>query len=243
MLHVKAQSGGPPSPQMQGATIHPATAEDCAFIARATLYAERAHLDVGIWDVFFAGEDDEAKLRCLAQCAATVEASHLHWRHFLIARSDDAGGRAMGSCSRYVAPVSAEATYRGLGEVAGRLLGWSAAQQEAASRRLGFMTDAAAWPDLPIYDGSCFLETVFTEADCRGRGVASALVSRCIADGQRMGAPRCFLLAAIGNDGAIRVYRKAGLATVGQLLHAECQSVLGVPGFDIMVVEFTRDKS
>jgi ribosomal protein S18 acetylase RimI-like enzyme len=217
--------------------ITAATAEDCTFIARATLYAERAHLDVGIWDVFFAGEDDEAKLRCLASCAETVEQSHLHWQHFLIARSTE-DGRQAGSCSRYMAPVSADATYHGLKEVARRLLSWSDAQHEAACRRLSFLTDAASWPDLPIFEGSCYLETVFTEADFRGQGVASALLSRCMADGAQMGASRCFLLAAIGNDGAIRIYSRGGLQRVGQLLHADCQSALGVAGFDIMVMEF-----
>ena len=219
-------------------TIAAATAEDCAFIARATLYAERAHLDVGIWDLFFEDEDDETKLRCLASCAETAEQSHLHWRHFLVARSAE-DGKPVGSCSRYMAPVSADATYLALKEVTRQLLGWSDDQHLAACGRLSFLTDSANWPDLPIYEGSCFLETVFTESSCRGRGVASVLLDKCMRDGDRMGASRCFLLAAIGNNGALRVYNRSGLKQVAQLLHADCQSSLGLPGFDIMVMEYT----
>ena len=219
-------------------TITAATAEDCAFIARATLHAERAHLDVGIWDLFFENEDDETKLRCLASCAETAEQSHLHWRHFLVARSAE-DGMPVGSCSRYMAPVSADATYLALREVTRRLLGWSNDQHLAACGRLSFLTDSANWPDLPIYEGSCLLETIFTESSCRGRGVASVLLDKCMKDGDRMGASRCFLLAAIGNDGALRVYNRSGLKQVAQLLHADCQSALGVPGFDIMVMEYT----
>ena len=224
---------------MAAITITAATVEDCAFIARSTLHAERAHLDVGIWDVFFVGEDDETKLRCLAACAETLAQSHLHWRHFLIARSTE-DGRQAGSCSRYMAPVSAEVTYQGLKGVAHTLLGWSDAQHEAACQRLNFLTDASSWPDLPIYEGSCYLETVFTDGDFRGRGVASDLVAQCIKDAQQMNALRCFLIVAIGNESATRIYKKAGLRQVGQLLHADCQSTLGLPGFDIMVAEITE---
>jgi GNAT superfamily N-acetyltransferase len=184
-------------------------------------------LEVGIWDVFFQGEDDPTKLRCLASCAETVELSHLHWRHFLIARSlpeleEEADKPVVtvpvGSCSRYMSPVSADATYDGLKEVARRLLNWTDDQHREACERLNFLRDEASWPDLPIFQGTCFLETVFTEASHRGRGVASGLIRRCIEDGRQMGAARCFLLAAIGNNGATRVYHKAGV-----------QSSLGIP--------------
>jgi hypothetical protein len=84
------------------------------------------------------------------------------------------------------------------------------------------------------------LETVFTEASHRGKGIASALLKRCIEDGEYMGAARCFLLVAIGNDGALRVYNKLGLKTVAQLLHPDCQAALGLPGFNILVRDFPK---
>jgi hypothetical protein len=61
--------------------ITSATSDDCGFIARASMAAERAHLQVGIWDVFFSGCDDDTKLLCLSSCSETCEESHLHWKH------------------------------------------------------------------------------------------------------------------------------------------------------------------
>ena len=220
--------------------ITPATANDVDFIARATMGAERAHLNIGIWDVFFAGCDDNTKLECLASCSTIYEESHLHWKHFLIARSSlQEDGHPIGSCSRYLTPpISANNTYVALKEITARILQWNEKEYDKALARINFMRDPSGWPNLSIYQGSCFLETVYTEASHRGQGVASALLQQCMEDGKQMGAKRCLLLAAIGNDGALRVYTKLGLKVVGQHLHPETVAALGLPGFDIMVKDF-----
>lgn len=231
---------------MTGIQTRAATAKDCDFIARATMGAERAHLDTGIWDVYFAGYSVEDKLRCLSACSASCEMSHLHYKHFIIAEMENDAMTGMnnpvGSCSRYMDPVSARVTYDvGLKEVVTRLLNWSEKQHEEACARLNFLRDLANWPDLPanIFSGTCFIETVYTEAASRGKGVASCLLKRCIDDGKTMGAARCFLLAAIGNTKAINVYSREGFNSIAQLVHDDCQHALGVPGFDIMVQEFS----
>ena len=193
-------------------------------------------MDVGIWDVFFAGLRNSDKLRCLVSCSETFDLSHLHYSHFILAVEEE-GLTPVGSCSRFVAPVSAQETYKGLKTVTAKLLDWSEQQHADAFARLNFLRDPAFWPDLPMYAGTCFLETVYTEEAHRGKGIASSLLNKCIKDGHGLGAKRNFLLADICNDAAIRIYTKAGLQTVAQLLHADCQSALGLPGFDIMVRE------
>jgi hypothetical protein len=218
-------------------SIDYATKDDCEFIAKATIYAERALLGVGMWDVFFEGHEEYSISKCLTLCSSTVENSHLNWRNFIIARYN---GVPVASCSRYMKPFSVIATYDGLKDITTTLLNWEDKEYDAACDRLDFLRDESSWPDLPIYEGTCFIETVFTEILHRKKGIASMLMRRCISDGENMGAARCFLLAAIGNDKAIRIYNNVGLTKVAQLIHPKCQRLLKLPGFEIMTREFTK---
>ena len=223
-------------------TITPAVAEDAAFIAKATLLAERAHVSVGMWDVYFKGESEETMLKCLEECAATVEESHLHFRHFLLARSKK-DGRAVSTCSSYVAPTSVIRTFDCLKDVTFRLIQWNEKRCKMARNSVEFLCCPEPWPALDIYSGSCFLETMYTESSFRGQGVASALLQRHIDKNREAGAARAFLMCAIGNEGALRMYNRLQLLQVGRHCHSDTPHLLGVEGFYVLVREFPENSA
>jgi len=101
------------------------------------------------------------------------------------------------------------------------------------------MRDEGAWPDLPIYDRTWWIETVYTQESYRGKGIAEALLKRCIQEGQARGVSRTGLLCAIGNDGAKRLYHRCGLKEVGHFRHSGCGPALHVPGFHILCKSFS----
>ena len=111
------------------------------------------------------------------------------------------------------------------------------------------MREESAWPDVPgqpIYEGTWWLETVFTEEGHRGKGVATALLRACMDEGRAHSIttggtpPRAGILCAIGNDIALRVYRKLGLSEVGRMVHGDCQGILQCPGFHILTMCYSR---
>ena len=235
--------------------ISRATAEDTSFLAKATLLvmlyverefmctkiiqvqAERAHTGRGVWDAVL-GENGmivDGAMQCLEEVIRNCEAAHIHYHHFLVARTAD--GTPVASCSAYPYPdYDISKTYKCLESVVLNILGWSEEKYKQQLSKLDFLKEV--FPDDLPWNGSWFLETIFTEPDYRGRGLSGRLVKECLDEGRKRGMARSLLIAAEGNSKALRVYLKQGYEVVGQAYAEEAVAVLGCRGFEIMKLEF-----
>lgn len=74
-----------------------------------------------------------------------------------------------------------------------------------------------------------FVDDLFVRADCRGEGVASALVAAVRAECARRGVRALYVEVGADNGAARRVYQGAGMADTGRLLLA---APLAVPVHD-----------
>jgi ribosomal protein S18 acetylase RimI-like enzyme len=184
------------------------------------------------------GENSEiidGGLQCLEEVSRSCTEAHLYYGHFLVMRTAD--GRGVACCSAYPFPeYDINKTFACLGPITQRVLGWSDSVFQDHLSRLDFLK--TAFPDDVPWDGSWFLETVYTEPEFRGRGLSSQLVSRCLEQGKEAGASHSLLIAAQGNDGAKRIYLKQGYEIIGQANSEEAFSVLGCGGFDIFKFKF-----
>ena len=218
-------------------TVDRATASDAAFIAKATLLAERAHTGKGIWDAVLGdnGVILEGGMACLEDVVESCPTAHIYFGNFFIIRSED--GKPVASCSCYPSPdYGLTTTFEALKPIVAKHLGWKAEEFQQHIAKLDFMN--SAFPDDIPWDKSWFLETIYTEPEYRQRGLSSQLISRCIEEGKKYGAPRCLLIPAIGNDGAKRVYLNQGFVTIGEAKAPEAFDLLGCPGFEIMKLDF-----
>ena len=224
-----------------GFTIGTARAEHAAFIATATLLAERANLGKGMWDTFFdiGGLSTEAQaLTCLEALVGAVERfpyNHLAYTNFFLAY--DAAGLPVGSCSCYAEPTGIPKTWKALKVLSQEVLGWTKEQFQTGFMRLACMREDGAWPDLDIYNKTIWLETVYTAPSARRQGVSRALLRHCMEHGCSLldGSPaRVNILCAIGNDPALYLYKSMGLLHVGQFTHADALSCFNSPGFDVL---------
>ena len=187
-----------------------ATLEDCAFIAKATLNAERGNEDIGMWDYFFnAGRDatnrisEELILQCLEKCSASIECSIIYYKYFFIAKSstDDTpvGALSVSNSS------SLKATILEMNDIASEVLGWDSATHEAAANRLHFLLDPSGWQNIPeeIFDNVVLFETMYVEASFRGQNIASNLIEHCMAVARDvLKGKRVLLMCASGNNRA-----------------------------------------
>lgn len=198
--------------------------------------AERAHTGKGVWDAVL-GEDDvivDGAMQCLEEVIRHCEAAHIHYRHFLVARTAD--GTPVASCSAYPYPdYDISKTYKCLEPVAMKILNWSEDKYKQQISKLDFLK--ATFPEDVPWNGSWFLETIYTEPEYRGRGLSGRLVNLCLEEGRKRGMTRSLLIAAEGNSQALRVYLKQGYEIIGQAYAEEALHVLGCRGFEIMKLE------
>jgi GNAT superfamily N-acetyltransferase len=225
-------------------------------------------------------------VRCLEAVVATSEESHIHYRHFFVARgegthcttpptttpppttaatssgqipsppessthvatssttqkpevsSPEVRSSRLGCASCYMSPASLYTSLAALESITADIMDWNDVFYTAAMKRVDFFFDKHAWPKLPSFKSCCYVETMFVEAQARGRGLAKVLLQRCeekaIADFKPK-ALQMFLMCALGNDGAKQVYLKGGFDVIGQFQHRKAAQLLGTDGFDIMI--------
>jgi ribosomal protein S18 acetylase RimI-like enzyme len=200
----------------------PATAEDAAFIAWVMQEAARSHLEKGIWDFAFPGEDAQR----LAILAKVITTERVHFGHFSRFRVLEVDGE----------PASALATYEnsehgleqlqlGIAEAL-TALGWSPEELQALAERFG----SFAATGYPNPDGLWIVEWVATRPEFRGRSLIRRLLLEILEEGRERGFTRAQIGYLLGNIRAKSAYEGVGFKWVEEHCHPDFEREYGTPG-------------
>lgn len=216
------------------------TAEDCHFIARAVVMAERSHLPKhdhrSMYDHFFQANctSKEQMFKCIEKFAAVPGVTHFY-KNFLIAK-DTITGKPVGALACY--PHRWEDFFSTAFEgVTEEVLGWSHKQFQRALDSLKWLTEQHHWPHehIPWDDETCMLDAVFVESEYRCQGICSSLIERCLTMLQEKSCKHVIVLVAMGNEKAKRLYEKYGLEERGKMRSISCSVFLGHQGYHVLV--------
>ncbi len=182
-----------------------AVADDANFLGRASFLAERAHTGIGIWDVVFPERTEEV----LAHACLNDTNSHLHFTNFKTLKNKFTGINVGAACGFLYDNFSVTKSMPGLTR-AMMELGIVSSEDEGKERwaRINFLD--SCFPEEFNYKGAWVLECVFVESYYRGQGLAVVLLSSILECGKKQGLSRAWLVCAIGNHSALRMYQKLG---------------------------------
>lgn len=210
--------------------IRAATVEDADFLAWVIQAAARSHVEIGVWDLIFPGEDAQ-RLDHLARLLRTEQAHYLHWSRFLVAEVEGQPAAALSAYenaahgqSRFVEVMLAEIFPQ---------LGWKPekfgeiVQAIAPYSALGY----------PNPDGLWVVEWVATGVAYRGRGLVRELLEAILQQGRDEGFTRTQIGYLLGNHAAKSAYEGAGFVQVDEYRAPEFEAVFGPPG----IVRLQRD--
>jgi translation initiation factor 4G len=196
--------------------------EHAPFIAWVMLAAARSHLDVGLYDLYVAGDEAET-LAYLTKLATTDEPHFAHWSCFIVAEVD--GVPAAGLCGYFDEERGAQPFLAGIAQV-DRALGRSQAEIEAAWARAGSIVQV-----MPSHEPRAWIvEHVATKPEFRRHGLIDRLLAEILDRGRAQGATIADIGVLIGNDAAQRAYEKAGFAVVHEKCHPEFEAAYKCPG-------------
>lgn len=199
-----------------------ATADDAPFLAWVMQEAARSHLEKGIWDVNFPGEDAPR----LAILAAIATSQHVHFAHFERFRVLEVDGEpACGLATYENSRHGIQHLHLGLAEALSRR-GWSPEEILAlAGRSASF--DAIGYPN---EDGLWIIEWVATRPEFRGRALVRRLLSEALESGREQGFRRAQIGYLLGNLRAKNAYEGVGFRQVAEHCHPDFERDYGVPG-------------
>lgn len=211
-------------------SVRRARREDAEFLAWVMMAASRAQLKRGIWDLIICeGErtDDAMCLDYLKRLAVAEPRSLYHYENFLVAEMD--GKPAAALCGFEMSADTWTKVAEAMSTVQ-REIGWTEAEVAASQQRI-----APVWPCfLEDVGADWIVENIATIPECRGRGVASALIEETVREGAQRGrqmAQIAQIATYIGNDAAQSVYEKCGFRFSNEKRCAELERLLGAKGF------------
>jgi hypothetical protein len=231
---------------MEGLYIDQLTIEDSDFVTKALILAERANTGSGVFDIMLLGASMEEMQRCLHKVVYDGPSdAHINRKNYLVVRSRLSPEGLPLSNPIPVACVcvygdecSVDASFVALGKASESELGWSDEKFQSNRDQISFLK--THWPDAP-FEGSWWLESVFTETAWRGKGIQNMLISMCVKLGRDRKMPRAMLVVYTTNAKAISVYSKAGYREIGKLKSDQCQRILLTPGLDVMMQEYVYE--
>jgi len=203
-------------------TTRPATAADAPFLAWVIQEAARSHLEKGIWDLSFPGEDAQ-RLEILATIATTERVHFAHYRLFRIIEAD--GVPACGMAAYENSEHGIEQLTLGMAEALNGL-GWSPEQMLAMGERSGSF-GATGYPN---DDGLWIIEWVATRPEFRGHGLVRKLMTEVLDIGRERGFTKAQIGYLLGNVRAQHAYEGVGFQWVAEHCHPDFERDYGTPG-------------
>jgi ribosomal protein S18 acetylase RimI-like enzyme len=210
-------------------TVRCASRDDAGFLAWVMLSASRAHLNRGVWDLLI-GSDDAGCLEYLRRLAVAEPRSLCHYESFWVAEADGQPGAALSGFDMVAHgwAITAEAMSSVQHD-----LGWTDADVAASQKRM-----APVWACyLPDVGADWGIENVATRPDCRGRGLAGALMEQALRVANARGFRLAQITTLIGNDAAQAVYQRSGFRFSDEKRCSDLLSVLDAPGFVRLIRE------
>jgi ribosomal protein S18 acetylase RimI-like enzyme len=200
----------------------PATAEDAPFLAWVMQEAARSHLEKGVWDLAFPGED-EPRLEILAKIITT---ERIHFAHFSRFRVLELDGEPASALSAYEnSRHGMEQLRLGMAEAFSQL-GWSPEEMLAVGER----SASFAATGYPNPDGLWIVEWVATRPEFRGRALIHRLLLEILDLGREQGFARAQIGYLLGNTRAKSAYERVGFKWVEEHCHPSFEEDYGVPG-------------
>jgi GNAT superfamily N-acetyltransferase len=207
----------------------PALAEDASFLAWVMQEAARSHLEKGVWDFIFPGQDEQ-RLEILAKIATS---ERIHFCHFSRFRVLEVDGEAASALSGYEnSQHGMEKLTPGMAEALSQL-GWSPEEMLAAGGR-GASFNATGYPNP---DGLWIVESVATRPEFRGRSLIRRLLLEILELGREQGFTRAQIGYLLGNVRAKRAYEGVGFKWVEEHCHPSFEADYGTPGIARMQLE------
>ena len=200
----------------------PANVEDAPFLAWVMQEAARSHLEKGVWDLMFPGED-EPRLEILEKLATT---ERVHFGHFSRFRVLELDGEPASALSAYEnSQYGLEQLTLGMAEAFSEL-GWTPEEMTAAGER-GHSFGATGYPNP---DGLWIVEWVATRPEFRGRALIHRLLLEILEQGREEGFERAQIGYLLGNTRAKSAYERVGFKWVEEHCHPDFEADFGTPG-------------
>lgn len=209
-------------------TIRKCRPEDAPFLAKAILLAGRAHVARGIWEIVLDASEEEC-LQFLALTTATVVPHLFQYSCSFIAETD--GNIPVGSLGGYdPEKMGYRALQQALPEVYRKL---------CIPRETFLDTDQRAAEILACLpqetQNAWVIDSVATMPDYRGRGVAERLLHTVLNEGKKLGYPVAQVNMYIGNEPALRLYKKLGFVIKEETRDSHFEKMIGSPGMISLV--------
>ena len=210
---------------MKNSTLHirDARPQDASFLAKSILIAGRAHVTRGIWEVILGGTEEETLL--FLQFLSVTQIPHLfHYSCYLIAEENTFG--PVGSLGGYDSNIAGyHALRQAIPEVARKLslpAEVSNISEERAKKILTCLPEGI--------DGAWVIDSVATLPEHRRKGVSEKLLRTILEKGERQGHSKAQVNMYIGNEAALKLYRKLGFEIVEEILDEYFEKSIGSPG-------------
>ena len=216
----------------KNSNIHIRRAEpgDASFLARIMIMAGRAHVHKGIWEVVLGGTEREVET--FLHHISITQIPHLfHYSHFLVAEEDTVG--PVGGLGGYDPKMAGyQFLRRAIPEVVQKLDIPMQAVKDSMERSTKIL---ACLPG--EMDDAWVVDSVATLPEHRGKGVAESLVREILKKGKEHGYSQAQLNVYIGNEPALRLYRKFGFQTREEKRDPYFEEQIGAPGMVSLVTE------
>jgi ribosomal protein S18 acetylase RimI-like enzyme len=196
---------------------------DATFLAKSILIAGRAHVSKGIWEVILNTTKEEC-LRFLEHVVVT-EIPHLfHYSCSFIAKTTvnipvgSLGGYDPQKLGYLALQNALPEVYKKLNLPGQDLLG----DNERATRILSCLPKEI--------DNAWVIDSIATMPEYRGRGVAERLLYTVMNEGRKQGYSLSQINMYVGNEPALRLYKKLGFAVIEETRDKYFEKELGSPG-------------
>jgi ribosomal protein S18 acetylase RimI-like enzyme len=200
----------------------PATSEDAPFLAWVMQEAARSHLENGIWDFAFPGEDEQ-RLELLAKIATTERIHFAHFSRFRVLEIDGEPASALAAYEN--SQHGMEQLTLGMAEAFSQL-GWTPEEMLAVRDR----SASFAATGYPNPDGLWIVEWVATRPEFRGRALIRRLLREILDLGREQGFARAQIGYLLGNTRAKSAYEGVGFKWIEEHCHPAFEEDYGTPG-------------
>jgi translation initiation factor 4G len=203
--------------------IRDAKPQDAPFLATSILIAGRAHVTRGIWEAILGGPEKET-LHFLQSLSITQIPHLFHYSYYLIAEEN--AFDPVGSLGGYDPNIAGyHALQQAIPEVARKLN----LPVETFNHFQGRANRILACLPKQI-EGAWVIDSVATLPEYRRKGVSQKLLRAILEKGKRQGYSKAQINMYIGNDPALRLYRKFGFEIVEEVLDEYFEKSIGSPG-------------
>jgi hypothetical protein len=195
-----------------GIKIRKAQQSDCALLAWAMFESSRAKNKIGLFDLIFQSESDEALLKNLTDLAQTKAKSYCHYSNFLVAVED---GKDVGVLCGYEPRIATQALFSKALEELG--------VDEGYNDRLKPYNSCLAEVDRQTW----MLDFMEVKEDAHELSILKELVQKSLLSARLKGYRKAQTMVEIGSAEVQLTYKKLGFEVIDEKQSDEYFSTFG----------------